>query len=57
MCWMWGFRGQDKFSGSLRLDVLDVGFLRSQLLFEIVQDNFVKESLQIFTCPNFLKHI
>ena len=31
-----GFRGHDKFSGSLRSDVLDVSFLRSQLLFEIV---------------------
>ena len=28
MCYMWVCRGQSKFSGSLRLDVLDVEFNR-----------------------------
>ena len=30
MCQMWVFRGYRKFHGSLMLDVLDVGFQRTQ---------------------------
>ena len=30
---MWVFRGLSKFSGSLMLDVLDVGFQRAQSVF------------------------
>ena len=30
---MWVFRGYSKFHGSLRLYVLDVGFLRAQSVF------------------------
>ena len=33
MCWMWVSGGHNKFPGSLKLDVLDVGFQRAQSVF------------------------